>query len=81
MPKRYPPEFRGAVCARLVAGEKVRTMQFELREAGSNCQCRERSPRVHSFREATSQEPLNHGPSIGESDFGGGHVLQKCHDE
>ena len=32
MPKRYPPEFRGAVCARLVAGEKVRTMQFELRE-------------------------------------------------
>ena len=23
MPKRYPPEFRRAACARLVAGEKV----------------------------------------------------------
>jgi transposase-like protein len=30
MPKRYPPEFRRAVCTRLVAGEKVISLSKEL---------------------------------------------------
>jgi len=30
MPKRYPPEFRRAVCKRLVAGEKVSSLRKEL---------------------------------------------------
>ena len=30
MPKRYPREFRRAVCARLVAGEKVVSLSKEL---------------------------------------------------
>jgi transposase-like protein len=30
MPKRYPPEFRRAVCARLVAGEKVTSLSKEF---------------------------------------------------
>jgi transposase len=30
MPKRYPREFRRAVCARLVAGEKVSSLSKEL---------------------------------------------------
>jgi transposase-like protein len=30
MPKRYPPEFRRAACARLVAGEKVMALSEEL---------------------------------------------------
>ena len=30
MPKRYPPEFRRAVCARLVAGERVASLSKEL---------------------------------------------------
>jgi transposase-like protein len=30
MPKRYPPEFRRAACARLVAGEKVTSLSKEL---------------------------------------------------
>ena len=30
MPKRYPPEFRRAACARLVAGEKVIALSEEL---------------------------------------------------
>ena len=30
MPKRYPPEFRRAACARLVAGEKVMALSKEL---------------------------------------------------
>jgi transposase-like protein len=30
MPKRYAPEFRRAVCARLVAGEKVCSLSKEL---------------------------------------------------
>ena len=30
MPKRYPREFRRAVCARLVAGEKVVSLSREL---------------------------------------------------
>jgi transposase-like protein len=30
MPKRYAREFRRAVCARLVAGEKVRSLSPEL---------------------------------------------------
>ena len=30
MPKRYPPEFRRAACARLVAGEKVVALSEEL---------------------------------------------------
>jgi transposase-like protein len=30
MPKRYPPEFRRAVCGRLVVGEKVTALSKEL---------------------------------------------------
>ena len=30
MPKRYPSEFRRAVCKRLVAGEKVSSLRKEL---------------------------------------------------
>jgi transposase-like protein len=30
MPKRYPSEFRQAVCARLVAGERVSSLAEEL---------------------------------------------------
>ena len=30
MPKRYPPEFRRAACARLVTGEKVMALSKEL---------------------------------------------------
>ena len=45
MPKRYAPEFRRAVCARLVAGEEVCSLSKELGVSEATLYARLRSTR------------------------------------